>query len=1245
MAAKKDGKLNRIMRYADLIQKQTGKAVRPFRMDGYVNLLNKYGTSKDTTERYQYQPEPTVPDDLITMFYEGNGLFARIIDTPAEEAIKHGFTLEGLSDKKIEDFYTEALDELGWEETAMTAIKWARLFGGAIGVMLINDGRGLEEPLDWNHIRSIDDIRVYDRSVITPDYSNLFSYDPREPFGSRGSRLGMPEYYDVYSRYGSFRVHDSRCLIFQNGVLPENTTNTIYQLWGVPEYVRINKAIRDAEVAHGSAVKLLDRSVQAIYKMKDLSQELATEDGEANLLRRLQTIDMARGLLNSIVIDSDGEEYDFRSFSYSGVSEVINTTCNYLSALTSIPQTILFGRSPAGMNSTGESDMENYYNFVERIERRMVKPNLRYLLSVIFQAGLATGEIDEVPPIKIKFNPLWSMSEADEIALEQQKVSLQQARAQTAQVYVEMQAIDPSEVRKKLADSGAFDVETMLDDYTPEELEANAPKGEGEGAPGAEMPPAGGMPAPGEMPAPGGTPAPGGAPAPGGMPAPGGAPAPGGMPDAGGAPEADDFQSGPAAPETAPEAGSGEPGAAAEPPEEPEEKPGLSLSGHKGLNDAPGKAPTAAPTATKLPQDMTAKEKKRLAENLQRRSGDEPAEEPEKQKPDPQDGAERPDPEKLRKKAEKVPERSPETPTGEAKEPEEKPSASVCILSVRDGRILCAAQRGENGKAQLTAPTGYAVSGESPKEAAARVLREQFGVEPGTLLYIGRGMQDERSGLAPHLFLCPDPAGEPACRGELKGPKWLALKDLTRRRLAPAFQDALKVMQSVLRKKAGGVQPEAIEGRVEEIRAKRAAEQQTVHAGPPGGPVPEQDFQSKENETAGKARKKVQPHPEQAGKETQPAKQPVKQPAEQPTEQPVKQPAKQPAKRPETPPEAERVSALPAREKARTAPERPRNGQQAEPGNPRKELPPDLLRQVREIAGVLRQNLGLSEDPGGELPPELLEAIAGVVRMMREREAPARSRKSALPVREIEEVVGQIRNRVQKVPKNPLDTDESNDRIEGGAVGMDGGPGSGYHAHPGNPGHRGGSVARGSATGANIPCTGFSSSRKLRKHIEKHGAEFPGMNADAYQKSAIEFLQQPCGGDIDGYIARDGRVVRFNRATGEYAAGTPGGYVNTFFKAGFDEKRGQVKLPQANRYFDRLKKKEAVPDENGGAPAAEPGNRTETPGPNPVPRKGDTPVPVPGNSGGTPPPAVQNRAGRKPGGQTQGRQTGGRKRR
>lgn len=134
------------------------------------------------------------------------------------------------------------------------------------------------------------------------------------------------------------------------------------------------------------------------------------------------------------------------------------------------------------MSSTDDTSMENYYNYVERIQKRMLKSNLRYLLSVIFQAGLATGEVDEVPTLKIKFNPLWSVSDSEQATLDQQKAQTEQVKAQTAQIYVGMEAIDPSEVRSKLADSDEFDVENMLDEYTDEELEAGMPSNDEESA-------------------------------------------------------------------------------------------------------------------------------------------------------------------------------------------------------------------------------------------------------------------------------------------------------------------------------------------------------------------------------------------------------------------------------------------------------------------------------------------------------------------------------------------------------------------------------------------------------------------------------------------------------------------------------------------------------------------------------------------------------------------------------------------
>lgn len=445
-----------------ILQRQKAGAVRPHREDGYVNLLNKYGTSQDNSEAYQFEREPIIPDMQLTGLYEGNGLFSKIIDTPAEEALKHGFDLN-LKNDEVNAFVEEALDELEWEEKAATAIKWARLYGGALIVMLINDGGGLEQPVNWQNVKSIDELRVYERAIVQPDYSSLYRQDyGGKGEGNRVSKFGQPEFYYVSSVYGSFRVHESRCLVFRNGVLPEQTSNSIYRFWGMPEYVRIRRALRETVTAHTDSVKLLERSVQAIYSMKGLATLLTTDDGENQILKRLNVIDTARGILNSLVIDADGENYDFKTFQFSGVKDVIDATCNMLSALTNIPQTILFGRSPAGMNATGTSDFESYYNFVEKIQRLMLKRNLRTLLDVIFRAGIASGAVEEEPDYKLEFNPLWSLSDTEQATVDQTKAQTAQIKAQTAQVYVDMQALDPTEVRKRLASDEEFDVEDII---------------------------------------------------------------------------------------------------------------------------------------------------------------------------------------------------------------------------------------------------------------------------------------------------------------------------------------------------------------------------------------------------------------------------------------------------------------------------------------------------------------------------------------------------------------------------------------------------------------------------------------------------------------------------------------------------------------------------------------------------------------------------------------------------------------
>ena len=433
-----------------------------FRQDGYSNMLNKYGTAQDNSTAYQYNQEIISNDLELIRLYEGNGLFTKIIDRPSEEAVKHGFDID-YGDESIAEYVDDRMDELELEEKFSTAEKWARLYGGSIIVMLVDDGRGLEEPLDWSNVRSIEELRVFERAIVQPDYSSMYHFHFMDTLNSK-KKFGEPEYYQVFSVYGYFLVHRSRCLVFRNGRLPEQTTNAIYRYWGIPEYVKIKRALRECITSHEDGVKLLERSVQAIYKMKNLANMLSTEDGENKVLQRLQVIDMARGILNSIAIDTDGEDYDFKTLQMSGIKDVIDATCNMLSAVTDIPQTILFGRSPAGMNSTGESDFENYYNMVENIQKQNMKANARTIIDLILKQGALEGAIPEVPKYKMKFAALWSLSDTEKANVEQTKAQTEYTKAQTAQIYMDSNVLDPSEVRKSLASEGEFEIEEAISD-------------------------------------------------------------------------------------------------------------------------------------------------------------------------------------------------------------------------------------------------------------------------------------------------------------------------------------------------------------------------------------------------------------------------------------------------------------------------------------------------------------------------------------------------------------------------------------------------------------------------------------------------------------------------------------------------------------------------------------------------------------------------------------------------------------
>ena len=80
-----------------------------FRQDGYTNLLNKYGTAQDNSTAYHYRQEEITDDMQLIRLYEGNGLFAKIIDRPSEEAVKHGLDID-YGDEGISEYVEDRLD-------------------------------------------------------------------------------------------------------------------------------------------------------------------------------------------------------------------------------------------------------------------------------------------------------------------------------------------------------------------------------------------------------------------------------------------------------------------------------------------------------------------------------------------------------------------------------------------------------------------------------------------------------------------------------------------------------------------------------------------------------------------------------------------------------------------------------------------------------------------------------------------------------------------------------------------------------------------------------------------------------------------------------------------------------------------------------------------------------------------------------------------------------------------------------
>ena len=81
-----------------------------------------------------------------------------------------------------------------------------------------------------------------------------------------------------------------------------------------------------------------------------------------------------------------------------------------------------------------------------------------------------------------------------------------------------------------------------------------------------------------------------------------------------------------------------------------------------------------------------------------------------------------------------------------------------------------------------------------------------------------------------------------------------------------------------------------------------------------------------------------------------------------------------------------------------------------------------------------------------------------------------------------------------------------------------------------------GTLENPSATGTNpdIPDMTPAAQANHAKHLQP-GKSYPGMSMEEYVRKAGELVRSEVGGDIDGYLAGDGAVVRYNKVTHDWA--------------------------------------------------------------------------------------------------------------
>ena len=424
------------------------------RVDGYIDAVLQNGWH-EYGGRKSYLNSWLVNYDEAAALYAHNGIAQRMISLPADEALRRGWKVKAGEDIAVETKkrLASVYEDLAGNQQLSLALSWDRLFGGAVILMVADDGGTLEEPLIESRLRRIERLDVYAPKDVSFASSMVYA-DPTSP------NYGKPQWYNIVGLYGNaFLVHESRLLIMHGGPIP-NEYRRMRMGWGGTVFEAAEQALHHYDNGLSLASMALGRLSQGILKLSGMADLLMSDEGEQQVRKRLHLIDMGRSLMNTLALDVS-DEYDQKNLALAGVRDIIEQFEYSLAAATGIPATLLFGRDPAGQNSTGESDSENYYNLVEKLQQTALRPALVRLVDVISKCS----EYGIRLPAEwyIKFEPLWNESEREEAERHKLEADAKSTMANAVRSLAEAQLLDEDEARLALAEAG-YKIDASMSD-------------------------------------------------------------------------------------------------------------------------------------------------------------------------------------------------------------------------------------------------------------------------------------------------------------------------------------------------------------------------------------------------------------------------------------------------------------------------------------------------------------------------------------------------------------------------------------------------------------------------------------------------------------------------------------------------------------------------------------------------------------------------------------------------------------